>query len=281
MFFHIFLSNARFLCLAFNVEMCSVAGRPLESVVENIEIYLPQFEALNASYEYASMTRIFWQASLNLMGLSDNTIVLTGTAMNEADFLQGAATTARDKYRVMKSFLCVYFGYHEEGAKMALERGNGCYQDNPGQPCITVDPFLRSLSLFASARESSGWKRRKYKRAAETAMTMVRKWVKKGNPNVVHQLELLRAEDAALRGRSDVSDLYNTAARTALRSGWIHDAALSSERHAEYLKEKMNLSDAALQMKEAIDRYSVWGARRLVERLRSRHADLLSHISGE
>ena len=181
-------------------------------------------------------------------------------------------------FQIFKSYLCVFFGDHEQGAALALKRGNRGVQDAHGLSVTMLDPFVRGMSLYAMARKTS---RRKYRAEANKARFTLDKWVQRGNPNVVHQLKLLNAEKAALERGSgktikDVSALYHEAVALAARGGFLQDAGLASERHADYLlhcqppsstseNHRIQEESAIHYMKEAVKYYSDFGAHRKVE----------------
>ena len=249
-----------------------MSGLQLRGLVEDIRIYLSQFERMSTNSDYAQRTRMVWQVVLNLIGESENTTVLSGSAIEEEYALEDDTSMTGVIFLLLKSFLCVHFGNHEQGAALAMQRGNRFYEESPGLPVGMPDPFLRAMSLYAMARKTG---KSKYARHAKRARATVKDWLKKGNPNVYHQLELLNAERAALSKRKDTSELYYKAARLAVRGGWIHDAALTSERHGEYLLEIGDKEGATAKLKEAIERYSSWGAARKASQLKEMYADLL------
>lgn len=252
--------------------MSLYAGSHLRGLSEDIRIYLSQFESMCTNGDYAKRTRMVWQVAMNLTGNSENTTVMSGSAVPEEYALESDTSITGLFFRVLKSFLCVHFGNHEQGALLAIERGDSIYDQSPGHPLGMSDPFLRAMSLYAMARKTG---KSKYARHAKKARATVKAWVKKGNPNVYHQLELLNAERAVLSKRKDTSDLYYKAARLASRGGWIHDAALASERHAEYLIETGDKGGAIIKLTEAIDRYSGWGAIRKADLLKEMYEDML------
>ncbi|CAB9500799.1 Transcriptional regulator [Seminavis robusta] len=256
------------------VEMGLISGLQLHGLSDDIRIYLSQFESMSTNGDYSRRTRLIWQTAMNLMGESESTTLLCGSAISEDYLLEETSTISGTFSSLLKSFLCVHFGDHEKGAALALKRGNSVYELSPGHPLGMVDPFLRAMSLYAMARKSKKSKS-KYQRHANKARKAVKAWLKKGNPNVYHQLELLNAERAALSMSQDTNELYYKAARLAVRGGWIHDAALASERHAEYMLEQHDKEGATSKLEEAVERYSTWGATKKVSQLQDMYSDLL------
>lgn len=125
--------------------------------------------------------------------------------------------------------------------------------------------FLEALVLIKAAHASKTWyKRWKWKKRALKSINIIRKWVKKGNVNVIHYLHLLEAELAVLNGNSHVAeDSYKLAITVAEKNGLIQDLALSHE-----LASKGDDYHRDHHMKNAIKCYSEWGATKKVRQLK-------------
>ncbi|CAB9517492.1 Transcriptional regulator [Seminavis robusta] len=260
-----------FACVVFTIEVSFTSGQKLGSVLEDINTYLPQCEALHASNDYAWMIRSIWQAIMNLTQNAKDPCVLTGDAMKEEDMV-GAVPTTHTVFHILKHFVCVVFGNYELGAELALERAK-VKTMGPMGPC---DHFLRALSFYAAMNSChSKSQRRTFRRAAKASHKVVKTLVKKGSVNVLHHLELLNAERAALDGGKNVNDLYSAAGRSATRGGYIQDAAIVSERHALFLMERNDDAGAAFRMKDAVECYHAWGATAKVNQLREKYPQFL------
>jgi len=92
-------------------------------------------------------------------------------------------------------------------------------------------------------------------------MRTIRKWVKRGNPNVVHSLHLLEAELAALNGKNNKAEQhFKSAIDTAEKNRFLQDQALSNEMASTYYKRRRDESNRDYHLKQAIECYSRWGA---------------------
>ena len=127
--------------------------------------------------------------------------------------------------------------------------------------------FLEALVLIKAAHASETWyKRWKWKRRALKSINIIRKWVKKGNVNVIHYLHLLEAELAVLNGNSNVAEnSCKLAITVAEKNGLIQDLALSHELASSSMGDD-NHRD--YHMKNAIKCYSEWGATKKVYQLK-------------
>ena len=125
--------------------------------------------------------------------------------------------------------------------------------------------FLEALVSIKAAHISKTWyKRWKWKRRARKSINIIRKWVKRGNVNVIHYLHLLEAELAVLNGNSNMAeDSYTLAITVAEKNGLIQDQALSHE-----LASAAGIDNRGdYHMKRAIKYYSEWGATKKVSQL--------------
>ena len=172
-----------------------------------------------------------------------------------------------------KIFLCAHFGEYKLGAELASELGDKNLKEGLGVPGNIVDPFARGICLYAMARQTG---ERNFIRHANKARSTIRDWAKKGNPNVVHMLKLLDAEKAALnKGDKELAKKqYNEAVTLAVRGGFVQDAALAHERHADFLFGLLDYEGALYYMKQATKYYSRWGADQKVQMLNAKCAEL-------
>ena len=126
--------------------------------------------------------------------------------------------------------------------------------------------FLEALVSIKAAHTSMTWyKRWKWKRRARKSINIIRKWVKRGNVNVIHYLHLLEAELAVLNGNSNIAeDSYKLAITVAEKDGLIQDQALIHE-----LASAAGIDNQGdYHMNNAIKCYNEWGAAKKVSQLR-------------
>jgi len=95
-----------------------------------------------------------------------------------------------------------------------------------------INTFANGLSCFAAARETG---EEQYDSLGDVCRQRIKKWANMGNPNVKHYDVLLDAEYYALRNDTSMAlDRYQAAIVAATEGGFIQDAALASERLAEF-----------------------------------------------
>ncbi|KAK1741659.1 putative AAA ATPase [Skeletonema marinoi] len=258
--------------------MCNsiVAGKALKPLAVDCVTYIEQMQMLKADFTY-HMSLPFAQGVLNMIGDADDPLKLSGSAMIEEDFL-AMIESSEGKFwsslhlQIFKSMMCSFFGDFENGAKLALERGD-VYEKKNGSPLAMTDTLHQGVSFYAMARKT---KEKRYIKAAKKVKNKVVTWVKKGNVNAVHYLSFFEAEEAALEGKAEsATELYPKAIISAARSGFQHDAALVSERYAEYLLHDLKENDSAGQyFQDSIQYYQGWGSDYKAEMLRKKYSYL-------
>ena len=124
---------------------------------------------------------------------------------------------------------------------------------------------LEDECSFGRICSANSWK---WKRKALKEIRLIRKWVKRGNVNLVHSLHLLEAELAVLNGKScKAEENFKSAIAVASRNGFLQDKALSHELASSYFKSRGDDSNRDHHMDQAIKCYRDWGAMAKVAQL--------------
>jgi hypothetical protein len=263
-------------CLADLICSLLVTGKSLRGIDADCRIFVPQMEELKRLGS-ADITRVVWQTVLNLMGRSSPANILSGEVMDENKILERAFD---EKFMTnvingLKSFLYAYLGEHRLGAELAVAKGDKYLKEVPCALFGMAETFSRGITLYAMARKTN---KRKFKKHAIQVKKTIQSWVDAGNPNVKQHLCLLNAEQAALDGKNDLARaLYGKAVILAARGGFLHDAALASERFADFVL-GYDRDEATYRLEESIRFYSEWGATSKVEMLRIRLTAIPSEI---
>ena len=253
-----------------------VAGKALKPLAADCFTYIEQIKTLEQDFIF-HMTLPLAQGVLNMLGDAEDPLKLSGSAMVEEDYLLMIESSEGRKMsclhlQILKNVICNFFGDFEQGAKLALERGDE-YEKKNGSPLAMMDTLHQGISLYTMARRT---KEKRYIKAAKKVKKKVAQWVKKGNINAMHYVPFLEAEDAALEGRSDsATKLYSKAITLAARSGFQQNAAIASERFAEYLLLDLKDNDKAVQyFQDSIQYYSGWGSDYKADMLKKKYEHL-------
>ena len=255
-------------CAIWNAIMSQFySGSTLQCVLDDLKIYLAQMNALKNKH-MGSQMRTLMQLVLNLIGDDEsnpNTTLMQGSAFDEVN-------DTLPKINYLKTWICyacIHFGEYEKGADVALEVGDSFYRTVQGGAVFGFESFPRALCLYAHARRT---RQKKFIKAARDVRQNLNSWVKKGGINLLHQLLILDAEEAAYRGNVEhAKSNYTKALTTASRGGFLQDAGLANERYASYLLAiDPNSSDATYHYNESIRYYSEWGSNRRVAMLQEK-----------
>jgi len=98
--------------------------------------------------------------------------------------------------------------------------------------------FLEALTYLKAAQSSaSGSKKKQMEKCGQKTIQIIRGWVKNGNVNVVHYLQILDAELAVLHGQNKkAKESFNAAIAASRRIGFLQDRALAHELASAYFK---------------------------------------------
>jgi hypothetical protein len=212
----------------------------------------------------------WFQFTMNLRGEAADPLVLTGAAMNEAEFLQrhrqGIGTFHRrgndsvfvKSMNMVKMILLYLFGELE-----AAEKCRTIWET--GSP-VTTTHFVAYFSVLFSGLTSLGLarkyprKRRLYKRRAKKHIARLESMVRMGGVNALLILKFLCAEQLTLKeglektqeARYAFEDTITLAARTGSRLV----RALACERLGYFLLERHETRSAGDYLKQAFTQVS-------------------------
>ena len=235
---------------------CFSSGTPLSDLEADMRDYARQMREFNMTLQLQFLC-LTWQAVLNLMGRTDDPLVLSGEAMSQEEMLQTAERDKNHPLRVQlychRLQLAVYYGEFDVAATL-IRPCSSIGMVNPGNPIVWRTALFEGIAAFEMVRQG----KRRWKGTAIKAMSKVQKWVEAGNLNCVHILFLLQAEQAALykNNLDRTHKLYNKAIATAARNGFRNDRALASERCGRMYDQLGDEDWANEYYKQAHDAYS-------------------------
>ena len=243
-------------------------GKPLKPTLAEAPHCIALMEELKQN-DQAITCRVLCQAMNNLVGDSENTVLLQGKWIDTVAWGAPPTNIIAADVGCQNLVLFVFFGKYEDAADLALKTGDKYAKLMIGFFMCQFEAFMRGLALFAMARRT---RKRKYRRPAERILNMIDGWVKAGNPNVQQYSCLLKAEQAAARRKfEEAESLYNESIVISARTGQLHTAGLANERFADYLLAvKKDQEEARYRFEQAIRFYSEWGAEAVVERVREK-----------
>lgn len=230
----------------------------------------------HGSLLYAKVATLYWEMILKLMGCS--TINDDYPHQLIPSNSENSSQTSSFVEAVMdhcQGLLNMYFGFYEHCANYYAmgDAEKSLSTVAPGHPGNAVATFCGGLSSFVCLRGVTGKTNRIYKKCAFQSLSTIQRIAQKGNPNVLHYLSLLDAENAAYHGDVLKAERnYQSAIMYATRKGFFHDAALANERFGDFYQYiKDDKEEATFRIKEAIRLYKEWGSMKKVKLLQEKY----------
>jgi len=266
----------------------------LEKLVSETTVVLERMEAYNHNL-WEPYTSVILQVSHNLIGLSENPLLLTGQAMNEKEALINAFETKHVRFEMAVYFYGLVLAYTFNDYERALElakKASGLKSSKVStfNGCLLV--FYEGLSAMALAKTcTSKREKKKCVTLAKQSIRRMTKLAKQVPSNCLHKKLLLEAEYDMLHGRDvDANMKYLECISCAQSEGFVHERALACERIglAYYVEEKeyeesspsssptkkkqQNLRELCPSGKDyllkACQGYEEWGAHAKVEQMK-------------
>eukprot|EP00957_Ditylum_brightwellii_P205436 15343880-Ditylum_brightwellii.AAC.1 len=232
------------------MQYCSHAyqcGKELEKVEKEMKNYCGMMQEYKqvSSWKFVQVLR---QVTLNLMGRSKDSMVLTGDAMDQEVILNDAIEREHWTIALMiyhhGSFLCYFFGNSELASQLA-ERAQIIMDKTLCSATFLVcnHAFLQGLISFELSRKTG---EAKWKSIAKESIEKMEKWAKYVPSSCQHKLALLKAEYAFFLGQdTNAAKYFEMATEGSGKNGFIQDQALSYERAGIFYLARGDVSKAS------------------------------------
>lgn len=251
-------------CATMYVNYAFQSGLHLETLVGQMREFAKEMTRYKQIMSLRLLS-VYLQSALNLMGSSDDPIVLTGEAMDEEAFLlettKKGAKAVLCQFYLRKLVHAYIFGRHGLAADIAL-KGRDMDIESSLLPkfagCTFV--FYEGLSALSMAKTIAA---DKWGTIADRAISKMKVWASYSGWNCLHRLELLRAEKCVLTGDNvGAASSYNKAIDLAKEHKFVHEEAIASERYGAFLLAVGDESSSMEQYDRAYNCYNNWGAAR-------------------
>ncbi|MCW6051802.1 AAA family ATPase [Lyngbya sp. CCAP 1446/10] len=256
-------------------------GQPLANVEQDTHTYYDGLVQVN-ELRTANYCRIYWQSVLNLLGVGSHPTILSGSALQETEFLP-LLESANDLYGLYHFYLYkltlgFLFGEIELANNNALE----CRNYLMGAGSAVSEPafyFYDSLITLAQLIQPSGEVAPVLERVAQNQTQLRDNWAHHAPMNHQHKVDLVEAEKCRVLGqKAEAIELYDKAISGAKANEYIQEEALANELAAKFYRTWGKEKIAQVYMQDAYYCYARWGAKAKVADLETRYPDLLRPI---
>ncbi|GAB4133953.1 MAG: AAA family ATPase [Cyanobacteria bacterium J069] len=255
------------------------SGEPLESHYQNQMHYGALLLQLKQHFQL-SAARMWQQVTLNLLGRSANPSLLVGEVYDETEVLPRLEASQNYQalfvFHLAKLMLHYWFGEFEAAIAYAKqgEQYAGC---GAGLMATPVYWFYYGLALLAAYPTGSAAQQSAWMPQILTCQVTVQRWAESAPMNHQHKADLLAAELAQIQGdRQTAMDCYDRAIAQAVEQGFIQEAAIASERAAQFYESLEKQRIAQNYLIDAYYSYIQWGAIAKVHALATQYPMLLN-----
>lgn len=253
-------------------------GLPLNTGEKDLRAFIKQMKEYGQKKELSQYLPL-WQMMLNLMSKSENPTLLTGDAMDQAEFEQSSLGVV-----VMKSYRMQLAYYYDE-----LELAGSLMDDLRPHSNSFVAPFFQIARRFFFALIRMGVARKAPMNKRKKLLQKIKKedidWLEErvsaGAINCLHKLYILKAEMATFdSGKDVIKKAFEQAIMTSSRAGFSQDEALANELAASYFLSVGDFPNASDYLTRAHEKYSQWGALGKVKQLEQKYVLIKGDANG-
>jgi hypothetical protein len=267
------------MCLVTYSALYLAVGLPLKPYVDDMKQFCEQLESHN-QHQPVAIILPSWQFALNLMGRSENPLVLNGEAMNEELFFERflAADGQNGRDRGVASynyqFCCLQLAYifqdleHLELWFQKKKFVKGVVTGSHFSNIFVV--FFSCLSAFTLYRSTP---KRRYMSKGRQELERMKVYCKTAGINAMPLYKLLLAEFKSVKGdAAQTKRQFDDAISTLAKCGLIHLEAIACERAGDYMRIKKNDTFwSQTYYNRSQLRYMEWGATAKAEQLNRTH----------
>jgi len=256
-----------------------LSGASLDEVAHDIEQRERAIRALRND-DMGLVIVMFRQQIRCLRGETESAMSLSSPDLSESTLvsaLQASTTTLlRASYFIWTVTRLSMLGEHRAALEIVLSHDDEIEKAAAALLPLTEYAFCTCLAAIDALRDPSfPLERRAVRRVLAKKRRLLARWAKSAPVNFRHAHDLVRAELADLRGRAkEAVALYDDAIQDAATNGFVHHAALASERAGRAYARRNETHLARTYLEAARDGFVRWGATLKVARLDAERPEL-------
>ncbi|TVP48413.1 MAG: GAF domain-containing protein [Mongoliibacter sp.] len=254
-----------FACINTNIYCIHsyLSGKPLERLEVETKAYSQSFLLFNQETNL-NYNEVYHQSMLNLMGQSDDPLLLRGTAYDEEKMVvqneERNDKTGMFFLHFNKLILSYIFGEYESGIKHADE-SRKLLEAVLAKFEIPNHHFYEALTMLAHYEQAEKKTRKRYKKRILSNVKKLKTWAKDAPENFQHKYDILMAELYRLKGDFEKAALfYDKAIQGASQQNFIHEEGIARELTGRCYMNQHAESLAEFYLKSSYNAYREWGA---------------------
>ncbi|MDX2510401.1 MAG: adenylate/guanylate cyclase domain-containing protein [Desulfobacterales bacterium] len=258
-----------------------LGGKPLVQTEEEMCAFSESMLAFKQETNY-NYNEAYRQAVLNLLGKSEDVLLLIGSAFDETKMaIQNTERNDRagDFHIHFHKMILNYLFRNYEEARVQADLGRPLLDAVLAKFDVAVFHFYEGLVYLALAGETSSKEQRRLLSRPNKNIKQFKKWAKYSPDNHSHKLSLLEAERYRVAGKDkEAKESYDKAVAGANKQNFLNEEALACERAGMFYEARGIESLTGHFIKLAFQAYREWGAQAKLNDLQSRYYDLTNEI---
>ncbi|MCL1465135.1 trifunctional serine/threonine-protein kinase/ATP-binding protein/sensor histidine kinase [Argonema galeatum] len=256
-----------------------LAGQNLETVESEHKKYHELL--LYLKWEHSiSISQIWYQLLLNLLGKAVNPLQLIGEKFDESTMLS-QLLEQNDLIALFHAFLAktILFYLLEEFEPAVESAAKAASYSSVGSENFVNLHFYQSLALLANYSNVCSEERSHYLSQIDANQEKMQLWMQHAPMNYEHKYHLVAAEKhRVFNQKTEAIEFYDRAIKGAKENEYLQDEALANELAAKFYLDWGKEKVAASYMQDAYYCYARWGAKAKIEDLEQRYPQLLQPI---
>ncbi|MEO1299285.1 MAG: GAF domain-containing protein, partial [Cyanobacteria bacterium J06636_16] len=256
-------------------------GQELGTLEQELRNYTAAIRELKQT-KFVYMNERFRQATLNLLGQSEDPCRLVGEAYDEDELLP-LHLKSNDRNAIFnvyfhKALLCYLFGDYAAAAAH-ITNAESHLETTTGLVYAALFHFYDSLIHLAIYASAPQLKKIRILRRVSANQRKTQHWARHAPMNQLHKFYLVKAERHRVLGQiGKAIAAYDRAIALAEEHEYINEAALACELAAKFCLAQGRTKFAQVYLTDAYYRYARWGAKAKIEHLEKTYPQLLTAI---